>query len=107
MLLRFTLIISYLYGLVECTSQDNAMCDLVAATNIHSVSSTYSNWVCSSGVMVGSCSTWSGLTCGGSGQVIGISLQVNSLSGMLLLEVLNWINPTVGTLPSTIVFYLS
>ena len=75
--------------------QDNGLCGLIAATNIHNISG-YSQWSCSTAGYTSSTPclfpVWNGLTCSGI-DVISISLTHLKLSGMLwlLMRQLEWV----------------
>ena len=62
-----------------------AICDLVAATNIHSLTS-YSAWNCDSNHIPTTdiCSPWLGITCSGS-NIVSISVNSVGVVGELML----------------------
>ena len=63
--------------------QDNALCGLIAATNIHSLPG-YSQWSCSTaGYTSTNPCTWPGLTCNGM-NVVSINLNNIGLNGAFL-----------------------
>ena len=66
--------------------QDNGLCGLIAATNIHNISS-YSQWSCTTAGVAATLPclspVWPGLTCS-SGNIISISLHTIGLSGIPL-----------------------
>ena len=64
--------------------QDNGLCGLLAATNIHSISG-YSQWSCATGGYTSTLSClsplWPGVTCNGV-DVVGINLLSLGITGM-------------------------
>ena len=65
--------------------QDNALCGLIAATNIHSLPG-YSQWSCSTaGYTSTNPCTWPGLTCNGM-NAVSINLNNIGLSGMIYVH---------------------
>ena len=79
--MRFLAYFAY-FAYVTCTStaQNSAICDIVASTNIRTVSTQYSEWNCQSGFPFTSVCTWTGLSCDGGGNVL--SLAFNNLYGL-------------------------
>ena len=71
----------------ECpSSQDDAICSIIAATNIESISG-YEEWSCSSDGLTSTdpCSSpvWSGVTCSGT-LIVSLALDTIDLTGMVI-----------------------
>jgi hypothetical protein len=89
-------------------TQESAMCDLVAATNIETY---YPSWNCTNGVPVSSVCSWTGVECDSNELVVVISLASIGLTGTIpstigyltnMWHLKPMDNSFTGTIPSTI-----
>jgi len=76
------------YVAASPTAQDNGLCSFIAATSIGNASSQHSMWQCNED---GTAATnpcgfpdpWTGCTCDGAGNVVGISITATKMTGSL------------------------